>query len=208
MNRCRSLAAALGLLLLTAAACGSPEPPNLDSPGTTVVCFGDSITYGIGAGKGATYPQLLGERLGIEVINDGIPGDTTEDGVTRLDDLLELDPWLVVVELGGNDLLDRRPAAAVEDNLRTILETLLDHRILPVLVAVDAPLGYDYDDLFERLAKEYRIPLENKALAKILRSPGLKADPIHPNAKGYEILAERVAKVLEPILVARRKVAA
>lgn len=186
----------------------APEPPNLDSPGTTVVCFGDSITYGIGAGGKPTYPDLLADKLGVEVINDGIPGDTTADGVRRLDALLDLDPWLVVVELGGNDLLDRRPLEAVETDLRTILETLLDEQVLPVLVAVSGPFGFDYDDLFERLAKEYRIPLIADALPDILRRPGLKADTIHPNAAGYERLAKEVAKVLEPILRARRKRAA
>lgn len=195
---------ALWSSLLFVVAC-APQAPHLDSPGSTLVCFGDSITYGVGAGDDPTYPQLLSEHLGVEALNAGVPGDTTADGLARIDELLELNPWLVVVELGGNDLLQRRPRAAVEADLREILEILLEERVLPVLVRVEGPFGYDYGDLFHQLAEEYQLPLLDEALPEILRSPRLKADPIHPNAAGYEVLAEEVAELLRPLLRARRK---
>ena len=83
--------------------------PNLDSPGTTIVAFGDSITYGVGASQAAAYPSALSRRLGVEVINAGVPGETSAEGLARLPEVLELDPWLVIIEFGGNDLLQRRP---------------------------------------------------------------------------------------------------
>jgi len=199
-----ALLGALPALVLLASAC-APQAPHLDSPGSTLVCFGDSITYGVGAGDDPTYPQLLSEHLGVEALNAGVPGDTTADGLARIDQVLDLDPWLVVVELGGNDLLQRRRREAVEADLREILEILLEERVLPVLVRGEGPFGYDYGDLFHQLAEEYQLPFLDEALPEILRSPRLKADPIHPNGAGYKVLAEEVADLLRPLLRARRK---
>src|SRR4051794_17423393 len=110
----------LSLLLFSAlglAACG-PKAPNLDSPGKTIVCFGDSITAGIGAEPGPPYPDLLAARLGTPVINAGVPGDTAEEGLARVDAALAQNPWLVIVELGGNDILRRVPPERTEAALR------------------------------------------------------------------------------------------
>src|SRR5262245_39853799 len=85
-------------LLLLLAAC-RPDVPNLDSPGRTIVCLGDSITAGVGSGPGEAYPELLAAKLGTQVINEGISGDTTAGGLARVDDVLAKDPWLVIVEL-------------------------------------------------------------------------------------------------------------
>ena len=92
------------LLILLLAACRS-KVPNLDSPGKTIVCLGDSITAGVGSGPGQTYPELLAGKLGVDVINEGVSGDTAAQGLARMDQVLADDPWLVIVELGGNDIL-------------------------------------------------------------------------------------------------------
>jgi lysophospholipase L1-like esterase len=185
-------------------ACGGPEVPHLDSPGHTIVCFGDSITYGIGADEAESYPQRLAQELGVDLINLGVPGDTAADGLARLPEVLAENPWLVVVEFGGNDILQRRPLEETEAALRGILEGLLEARVVPVLVEIRNPLdGKPMRELFARLQEEYGVPMVEDTLPRILTSPGLKADPIHPNAAGYEKLAAAVARELKPILRAR-----
>ena len=191
-------------LALAALAC-SPPAPNLDSPGSTIVCFGDSITAGVGAAPEESYPQRLSETIGVEVRNLGVPGDTAGTAAGRIDQVLAQDPWLVIVELGGNDLLQRAPIAATEQALRQILDRLLAARVVPVLVEIEVPIyGGQYDDMFERLADDYDVPLVEDALRRILTDPALKSDTIHPNAAGYRQLAQAVAEEIGPLLRARR----
>jgi lysophospholipase L1-like esterase len=193
------------LVLAAVTACG-PDVPNLDSPGRTIVCLGDSITSGVGTSPGAAYPDLLASRLGVEVLNAGVPGDTAEDGLARLDAVLEQDPWLVLVELGGNDILRRVPPARTEAALRQILDRLLAARVAPVLVEIETPFGGAYSAIFEKLGDEYDIPVIEDTLGELLVDPALKADTIHPNDQGHAVLAEAIADKLEPILAARREV--
>ncbi len=194
-----------GLAALLFAACGQ-ELPHLDSPGEAIVCFGDSITAGYGAAPTESYPVRLAERIGREVVNAGVSGDTTADGRARIDEVLALNPWLVIVELGGNDLLRRVPIETTEANLDEILRRLLAARVLPVLVETRAPyLGGRYRDLFERLAERHGVPLIDDVIADILADPAKKSDEIHPNGVGYGELAEKIANEIEPILEAREK---
>ncbi len=181
------------------------EIPNLDSPGTTIIAFGDSITEGVGAaGPGTTYPEQLAERLGRPVINAGVAGDTTADALARIESVLAQDPWLVIVELGGNDLLRQVPIEQTEANLSGIVERLLAARAIPILVEIHGPFGGGrYSDLFERLGEKYNVPVLEDALPDILSERSLKSDEIHPNADGYAKLAAAVSKELAPILKRR-----
>jgi acyl-CoA thioesterase-1 len=189
-------------VLLFAAAC-SPEVPNLDSPGRTIVCLGDSITSGVGAEPGQPFPALLATKLNREVINEGVPGDTAEDGLARVDQALAHDPWMVIVELGGNDILRQVPPARTEAALRQVLDRLLAARVVPVLVELEVPFAGRYSDVFKRIEDDYDIPVIEGALGEILLDPALKADPIHPNASGHVQLAGAIADVVEPIVEAR-----
>lgn len=201
---------ALSLLLvltaaaLLAAAC-RPKAPNLDSPGRTIVCLGDSITSGVGAEPGPPYPDLLAARLGTEVVNAGVPGDTAEDGLARVGDALAADPWLVIVELGGNDVLRQIPPERTEAALRAILERLLAARVVPLLVELRVPFAGRYGEIYGRLSKQYKVPLVEGALHDILLDPALKSDEIHPNAQGYERLADAVADEVKPLIKERKR---
>jgi len=203
------VALALAPTLVLAVAAGAAgcrrAPPNLDSPGTAIVCLGDSITAGAGATEGHGYPEVLAARLGSEVINDGVPGDTAAGGLARLPQVLAQDPWLVIVELGGNDMLRQVPVEQTEAALGEILRRLLAARVLPVVVAVEGPFGGSHGAMFERLGKRYRVPLVRDALRQILFDPSLKADEVHPNDRGHARLAEAVAATVEPLLRERRR---
>lgn len=207
MVRSRLSFLALGAALLLPALGCRPKAPNLDSPGKTIVCFGDSITAGVGAEPGQGYPERLSALLGVPIINAGVSGDTTADGLARLEgDVLARDPWMVVVELGGNDFLRHVPVEETEGRLRQIADRLLKARVVPVFVELSGPLGIGrYREVFARIEDDYDIVLVEDALSDILFDPKLKSDQIHPNAAGYEQLAAAVAEELEPLLKARRK---
>ena len=178
-------------------------PPNLDSRGTTIVCFGDSITAGVGADGAPTYPDLLAQRLDADVVNAGYPGATAADLLARLPEALAHDPWLVIVEAGGNDMLRRVPVGETEAAVRGLVQGVLAAGAVPMLVEIRAPFG-GLGDLFVRLGDEYDVPVVEDVLPEILLDRRLKSDEIHPNAAGYERLAAAVADEVEPLLEARR----
>ncbi len=191
--------------LLLAVACGGSSAPNLDSPGTTIVCFGDSITSGVGSGAAPSYPEILAETLGARVVNAGVAGDTTATALARIESVLEENPWLVIVMLGGNDILRRVPIENTEANLRVIVERLLEKRVALLVVEIHVPLAGPYDELFERLGEDYGVPVLEGVLAEILLDPKLKSDTVHPNAVGYRKLAEGVAERVMPLIEARQR---
>lgn len=173
-----------------------------------MVCLGDSITDGVGRGEAPGYPARLAELLGVPVVELGVAGDTAAEGRARLGQALAADPWLVIVELGGNDLLRRRPPADTERDLAAIVEGVLAAGAVPMLVAVEAPLvpgGAAYGEVYRRLGERYGVPVVADALADILADPRLKSDPIHPNGAGYERLAREVAAAVEPLVAERRR---
>jgi acyl-CoA thioesterase-1 len=192
------------LVILLLAAC-RPKVPNLDSPGKTIVCLGDSITAGVGSGPGEAYPERLAGKLGVEVINEGVSGDTATQGLARMDQVLADDPWMVIVELGGNDILHQVPAEQTERSLRRIVEKILAARAVPVLVEVDAPFGASYKAIYGRLGKAYHVPVVEDAIGRVLRDRSLKSDTVHPNAEGQKVLADAIADEIRPILKERAR---
>lgn len=186
------------------AGCGT-EVPNLESRGSTIVCLGDSITAGVGAGRGEGYPALLEAALGVEVIDAGVSGDTSADGRARLGQALAADPWLVVVALGGNDLLRRRPIEATEADLAAIVEGVLAAGAVPLLVEVRGPFGGRAEAMFARLGKRYGVPVVTDVVGEVLSDRGLKSDSIHPNAAGYAVIAAALAEAIEPLVAERRR---
>ena len=182
----------LFLYLLTSG-CSYPVK-NLDSRGETIICFGDSITEGKGVSKGKDYPCLLSRFLDREVINAGVSGDTTARALKRLSrDVLEKKPYLVIVELGGNDFLCKIPKRATLDNLEEIVNRIQSRGAMVVLVDVSWGIilsGYrkDYGDLAKRTGSIF-IP---SILKGVLDDPLRKYDCVHPNEEGCRIIAQRV----------------
>ena len=196
--------AALAAILLVVAC--SREVPNLDSAGRTIVCFGDSLTAGVGRGDAPSYPDHLADRLGVVVVNAGVPGDTAGLALRRIDGVLAEDPWLVVVVLGGNDILRRVPIEATESAMNEIVERLLEAGVVPLLIEVRGPFGRRWARLFDRLEDTYGVPVIRDVLPRLLLDARYKSDAIHLNAAGYELLAEAVAERIESLM--RRRLAA
>jgi lysophospholipase L1-like esterase len=194
------LGTAMLLAAILLAACGA-KTPTLPKLGTdaVVLAFGDSITFGTGAGENQSYPAMLEGLIGRKVHAAGVPGEVSAAGLARLPAALDYyTPQLLILCSGGNDFLRKLGKQQAAENLRAMVRTARDKGVAVMLIAVPEPgLMPSPPDFYQDIAKEFSIPYEGGALAKILRDNELKSDLIHPNAKGYARLAEAVAGVLK-----------
>jgi acyl-CoA thioesterase-1 len=189
--KCLTLSA---LIVLTALLSGCGSSPRVDriTADSTIVAFGDSLTSGVGAKANESYPSVLEELLGCSVINAGVPGEVTSEGLERLPHVLIANkPDLVILCFGGNDMLQKQPRERTKSNLREMIRLIKESRSDIIMVAVPQPgllltVPYFYEDM----ADDYRLPLDSKTIKKILSKRSLKSDMIHPNAQGYKIMAE------------------
>jgi len=175
---------------------------NLQSRGEAIVCFGDSLTEGVGAGTGEDYPSILARQLRLPIINAGRRGDTSADGLARLErDILARNPRLVVILFGGNDFLRQLPLSETRKNLEEIVRRVQEHGAMVVLVGLRLGLFTDeYGPVYEEIAKKNGALYIPEILKGILSDPGLKSDSIHPNGAGYRLVAERILEQVRPLL--------
>ncbi|MFA5516441.1 MAG: arylesterase [Desulfuromonadales bacterium] len=185
--------------LLIFAGCDNGPRLNALPPEALVLAFGDSLTHGTGAGREEAYPAVLGQRLQRTVINAGVPGEVSTDGLARLPALLEEHrPDLLILCHGGNDFLQRRDPETLRANLRRMIELARAAGCQVVLIGVPRPgLFLAAAPLYQEVAKELKIPYEGEALADILADNSLKSDSVHPNAAGYRQLADSIAGLIE-----------
>lgn len=189
----------LFLILVFVSGCG-PHVKNWDSIGNNIICFGDSITYGEGTPQGEDYPTYLSKLLKRDVINAGVGGDTTHGALARLEkDVLQKDPYIVIVELGGNDFLQKIPKEQTMKNLEEVILKIQENEAMVALCDISGGMGFpQYREDFRKLAKKTRSIFIPKILESVLTNPSLKYDHIHPNSKGYKKIAEQVYKVIRP----------
>jgi acyl-CoA thioesterase-1 len=191
---------ATSLILVLLAGCGNAPPPLPPlAPGAVILAFGDSLTYGTGASPAESYPAYLEVLTGHRVINAGVPGELSGAGVRRLPALLEQHrPGLLILCHGGNDLLRKVNEAELRRNLSTMIETARQRGVSVVLVGVPRPalLFMDTAPLYQEIAAQYRIPVENRIMTELESDAGLKSDQIHPNGNGYQALARAIFQLL------------
>ena len=190
----------------------APKPVRSDDSRPVLVCFGDSLTAGLGTGPGQSYPDYLQEDLDklhyhYRVDNEGISGNTTKDGVERLPDILALHPAVVVVEFGGNDGLRGLRVEDTRANLDEIVGTLKKAGVKVALAGITLPPDYgpDYiqkfDETYNMLAKKYHVPLLPFLLKDVYGVPGMmQRDNTHATAKGNVIVAKNVVPLVTPLL--------
>ncbi len=196
------LLAAVALL----SACGQEKEEPV-AQGSVVLALGDSLTAGAGVAREQAWPDLLAGSTGWVVINGGVNGDTTAGALRRLPALLqEHRPVLVLVTLGGNDMLRRTPEPQIMANLEQILALVRVHGAQPVLLATPNPslMGAVFQslsaaDLYREVAERQQVPLIEDAIAEVLSDPALKGDPIHPNAAGHALLSKKIQAELQAI---------
>lgn len=200
----------LAAVTVLVAACGKAKEDALP-PGSRVLALGDSLTEGAGVSSAEAWPDLLANRTGWVVINGGVSGDTSGGALHRLPALLEEHhPVLVLVTLGGNDMLRHITQEETIANLGQILAVIKAHGAKPVLLATPKPSvagaafhNLSAADFYLRVADEQQVPLIEDAIAEVLSDPQLKGDPLHPNTAGHAQLSQKIFDALKSIGYAR-----
>lgn len=210
MFRRRLILAAILFAPLITYAASSHSVPVPRTP--VIVCFGDSITAGYGIAPGQAWPDDLQADLDqrgfrYKVVNAGVSGNTSKDGVNRLKDVLSLHPAIVIVEFGGNDGLRGLPIADTRRNLDTIVSTLVHSGSKVILAGITLPPNYgsDYikpfDETYRLIASRYHVPLLPMLYANVYTVTGaIQQDGVHPTAKGAQLLTENFLPLLLPLL--------
>lgn len=171
------------------------------SRGGNWVAFGDSLTSGQGASEGNDYPALLGKRLGVSIHNFGSPGATSSDALSKLGEVLNAHPKVVLLCFGGNDTLNGVSHSQTFQNLSEIIDTLHDGGAFVVLIGIrTASLRDKYRSEFKELAREKQVLYVPNILQGVLGDPRLMSDYVHPNDQGYAAIAARLEEILLPLL--------
>jgi lysophospholipase L1-like esterase len=170
----------------------------------TIVAFGDSLTAGIGASPDQSYPAQLSRLLGVPVINAGRSGERSDEGVQRLPSILaQYKPDLLILEEGANDLLASRSHRSIAANLVKMVETAKKSGVRVLLLGfpdpdlLDLSLGSDLDfyDQVARRTGAYYLP---DLFGEVITDETLLSDDfVHPNAKGYRLIAEKIYHYLQ-----------
>ncbi|HEU4639854.1 MAG TPA: GDSL-type esterase/lipase family protein [Candidatus Binatia bacterium] len=192
-------------LLLIVCGCGGERFDtirNVGSAGETIICFGDSLTEGVGAEPGEEYPTILSRLLGMRVLNAGHRGDTTARALQRVrTSVVAKNPRLVILLLGGNDFLRQVPTRETRENLKEIVRQIQAHGAMVALAGIK--LGFftdEYGPIFEETAAEFGAIYIPQVMKGIFNDTKLKSDQIHPNSAGYRLIAERIAQKIKPLL--------
>jgi len=192
----------LTVLFTLLIACGGSEPSlNPLSSDATILAFGDSLTYGTGADKQDSYPSILAELLQREVINEGVPGEVSAEGLKRLAEVLaETNPDLVILCHGGNDFLRKKSKKQLKNNIDKMLTLIEASGAQAVLIGVPSfnlMSGGGVTELYADVAEQHAIPVDENILQQLLNDPTMKSDDVHPNAAGYRQMAEHIYSLLQ-----------
>ncbi len=194
-----------------------PKPAGQPDSRPIIVAFGDSLSEGLGADPGKSYPDFLQQSLDragyrYRVVNLGISGDTTTGGLSRVDSVTALKPEIVLLELGGNDGLRGVPVSATRRNLDEIVQKLQASGVQKIVLAgMSLPPNYgdqyihDFEKMYRELSAKYKLTLIpflfEDIRTQLAKNPGLiQADGIHPTSEGNRIMAGTVLRYLKPVL--------
>lgn len=184
-------------MLLALGACSDPPLDKLP-PGSTILAFGDSLTAGVGAEPGQSYPDVLAALTGMRVINAGISGETTAEGRPRLARELDMHaPQLLVLMEGGNDILQNLSSRETKANLAAMIALAHDRAIPVLLIGVpEKNLFSSVAPFYRELAAEHKVQFDDELLSDLLRTSRYKSDLVHLNAQGYRAMAESIRERL------------
>ena len=202
----KRIAFVLSVILIGSLQCrvvaAEPEISNSKLLGKNIICFGDSLTSGFGATSGMDYPNQLARLIDRQVINAGEVGDATASALARLEkDVLFKSPRIVLITLGGNDLMRGVKTEVFSRNLRTIIESIQDQGALVIVGGIDIRVQRrGFGAVYKEVCQGTGALLIPNILESIWGNSDLMSDLIHPNSKGYSIIAQRFHKALEPYL--------
>ena len=188
------------LIIILLSGCGG-ETPRLAplSADAVILAFGDSLTEGYGAAEDESYPAVLARLSARRVINAGVSGEVSGEGLRRLPAMLEQHrPRLLILCHGGNDMLRGRSLTQMEDNLRGMARLARERAIPVVLLGVpNRGLFLASYEAYARIAEEMNLVFIEDLIPEILGDSDLKSDAIHPNASGYRMMAETIHATLQ-----------
>jgi lysophospholipase L1-like esterase len=174
---------------------------NYPSSGTSIVMFGDSLTYGTGATVGKSLPELLSVMIKEHIVNMGVRGQTSAEGLARVDKVLGHDPKVVLVLFGGNDYLQEIPVEETFKNIESMVTTLQEYGAVVVLLGIQGGILFDpYKEEFKKIAKRRGAFYISNILENIIGEEDLMSDEVHPNDKGYALIAKRIYPILKKAL--------
>jgi len=185
--------------MLLSACGGDRQRLDLLAEDATVLAFGDSLTYGSGAGRDQSYPAVLSQLIGRTVVNAGVPGELSSAGRERLAGMLERHrPQLILLCHGGNDILRHQSPDRLRANLQAMIETARIAGAQVVLIAVpEFGLLLSPMPVYETVAEALDVPIESEVLSNVIAAADLKSDSVHPNAEGYRRVASALAELLK-----------
>jgi lysophospholipase L1-like esterase len=194
----RTLIVACVLAVVASGCGGSAQIKNLPAD-AVILCFGDSLTSGKGASEADTYPSALSRLTGYAVINAGVSGELSSEGLERLPSTLEAHkPDLVILCHGANDMLRKRAPEEIAPNLSAMINITKQFGADVILIGVPEPgIFLKPAPLYEDIARQHGVPCEPTIIGEIVGDGALKSDYIHPNAAGYRKLAETIAALIE-----------
>ena len=189
----------LVLILICCLTACSDKPLQAVSASDTILAFGDSLTEGYGTEPENSYPSVLAELSGRRVVNAGISGETTSEGLIRFAETLDThNPKLLILLEGGNDILQNLSSAEAKNNLSLMLQEAKARNISIVFLGVpEKNLFSSAAPFYAELAEEHKVVFKKDLIAKLLKSPSLKSDSVHLNAKGYRKMAEGIHDILK-----------
>ena len=186
------------MLMQSMSACSDRPEMQPITADATILAFGDSLTYGTGTSRENAYPAVLETLINRKVINAGVPGELTREGLARLPRLLgKHEPELLILCHGGNDILRKLDLEKTRQNIQQMIDLAREQQIQVILIGVpEFGVFLDPPPFYQQIAEDNKLPILNEALSDILSSTQLKSDHVHPNAMGYQQLAEAIKKLL------------
>jgi len=185
-------------LLLASCSDNKPRLPLLSSD-AVILAFGDSLTFGSGADKEESYPAMLAQLTGLTVINAGVPGEVTAEGLRRLPALLDrYQPELLLLCHGGNDLLRKINTVMTRSNIEAMIAKADQRNIPTLLIGVPQPalMFLEAAPLYDDIAEQQGLVYQGDVLPEVEADNSLKSDRIHPNADGYRQIADAINQLL------------
>ena len=169
------------------------------SDDAVILAFGDSLTAGVGTSRDKSYPAVLEKLSGLTVINKGISGEVTDQGLARLPKVIrETNPDLMILIEGGNDILRNKSYQQIEANLDAMITLAQQENIQIVLLGVpEKKLFSSAAPFYQQLADKHNLVYDNNLISDLLHTRSLKSDPIHFNAQGYQKMAEGIYQLLQ-----------
>ncbi|MBQ3835461.1 MAG: hypothetical protein II816_08130 [Elusimicrobia bacterium] len=166
----------------------------------TIICFGDSLTKGYGAKDGKGYPYYLQKMVSYKVINLGVNGNTSADGLRRIDNVLKYvnsSRPIVIVEFGANDFFQQVPLAQTKRNIERIIDKLTSAGAEVVVASAQDSELDDIYYLLKSVAERKKVRFVDGILNEIWHKRDLFSDSVHPNSEGYKLVAEKIYKKLQ-----------